>query len=680
MILSPSGMLKLQEGDELISIVDSWLYCVNENTHQFVKYPLIASQSTTPLLVTTLDKDICPEDLYTDGHDSVIVYTDRLLRLSDEGAIVGEIDNMLYDPSSTYSHFFVSFNKKIVVLISVQIYGSGIQAQYHSDIQIWDCTSNETQSIGFEKLNIVDIESITPEDDKFIILARAYDIPDTILEIAFYPDSKKMIEIAQIYDNGIYTFYNGIVYGFQQFVPSYQFFKVDENDGSIQMIKNIRPEFLYHQIGALLETSSAYFVTDKIFFDEHHLALIDSEHHVIQLFSVEYIATSNNIKILYPARLNSELDGYPEVGDLHSAFMDFEERERCRVDAKGVSASRFTEYLRLNLLAGDAEFDVIHEDKCDEGDLFYAILRYGLYLPLEEQEGIVKNYENFAGGVKEYMTRDGHLIGIPFRFQTTGFVVTPAYQDSSLPVPDLGWTLEDFWNICEEARPLVNGGTALTEDFYLSWIFEALIQSGMEKGWLEEDAFVSAARKLTEYSACGVIRPFDVNMTYLLENRLHIPAVEREYAMVDVAKALPLPLVDGERFCPLSSFVWAYRDAGNPTLAVRYLEMLSSDDYIYEANDRTLYGSDPDRFFKTTLAMVGQIGMTERIGMEFTERDRLLLSKTSELMSGQKLEILDHKEAEDVIRPILDKMFAGELSAEDAAKEIVKYAERRYFE
>ena len=257
---------------------------------------------------------------------------------------------------------------------------------------------------------------------------------------------------------------------------------------------------------------------------------------------------------------------------------------------------------------------------------------------------------------------------------------SPAYLNAGLPVPDLNWTLEDFWELCEEAKPLVNGGCALTEDFYLSWIFEAMIQSGVEKGRLDEDAFVSAARKLAEYSACGVIRPFDGYMTYLLENRLHIPAVEREFAPVEVEKALPLPLVDGERICPLESFVWAYRNAANPSLAVRYLEMLSSDDYTYEANDRTLYGKDPDRYFKTTLSMDAQIGMTERIGMDYTERDRFLLSKTSELMTGQKLEILDHKDAEEVIRPILDKMFAGEVSPEDAAGEIVRYTKRRYFE
>ena len=674
------GVMKLGDNDAFIQVVGSRVYCCNTETGQLGSYPREASEEPVFREAAVLDPAETPEAMFADGKGFVIAYRDRLLLFDEAGNSVGETENALFDPSATYNRFSVCKNGDFVLLGAVHVYGTGMQAEYRGVLMTWDPETAAVKVLPVEAYSLTDIEGIAAENGRFTLIARAYDLPDTLLRLNFDPGSGKLTEKAQYYENGRYTVYGGSVYEFQQFVPAYQFFRLEETDGSARTIKNIRPEFLYEEINRTLGTSDSAFVTDAVFFDERGLALVDTAHQAVQLFSSEPVPPSERLTVLYPARLNKDLDGYPKIGDVQAAFMEFEERENCLVDAKGVSASRFTDYLRLNLLAGDAAFDVIHEDKCDEGDLFYAILRYGLYLPLEEQEGIVKNYENFAGGVKEYMTRDGHLIGIPFRFQTTGFVVTPAYQDSSLSVPDLGWTLEDFWNICEEARPLVNGGTALTEDFYLSWIFEALIQSGMEKGWLEEDAFVSAARKLTEYSACGVIRPFDVNMTYLLENRLHIPAVEREYAMVDVAKALPLPLVDGERFCPLSSFVWAYRDAGNPTLAVRYLEMLSSDDYIYEANDRTLYGSDPDRFFKTTLAMVGQIGMTERIGMEFTERDRLLLSKTSELMSGQKLEILDHKEAEDVIRPILDKMFAGELSAEDAAKEIVRYAKRRYFE
>lgn len=678
--LIPAGMMKLGDNDAFVQVVGDRVYCYNTETGQIGSYPREASEESVFREAAVLDPAETPEEMFADGNGFVIAYRDRLLLLDEAGNSVGEIENALFDHSATYNRFSVCKNSDFVLLGAVHIYGTGMQAVYRGVLMTWDPETGAVKVLPVEAYSLADIEGIAAENGRFTLIARTYDLPDTLLSLTFDPGSGKLTEKAQYYDNGRYTVYGGSVYGFQQFVPAYQFFRLEETDGSTRTVKNIRPEYLYHEICDLLETESACFETDSIFYDERGLALVDTAHHAVQLFSSEPVLPSERLTVLCPARLNKDLDGYPQIGDVQAAFMDFEERENCCVDAKGVSASRFPDFLRLNLLAGDAAFDVIYQDKCDEGDLFYAILRYGLYLPLEEQEGIVKNTENFADGVKEFMTYDGHLIGIPFRFQTTGFVVTPAYLDAGLPVPDLGWTLEDFWELCEKAKPLVNGGCALTEDFYLSWIFEALIQSGVEKGRLDEDAFVSAARKLTEYSACGVIRPFNGYTVYLLDNRLLIPTVERGYAMVEVEKALPLPLVDGERICPLESFVWAYRNAANPSLAVKYLEMLSSDDYTYEANDRTLYGKDPDRYFKTTLSMDAQIGMTERIGMDYTERDRFLLSKTSELMTEQKLEILDHKDAEGVIRPILDKMFAGEVSPEDAAEEIVRYTKRRYFE
>ena len=209
---------------------------------------------------------------------------------------------------------------------------------------------------------------------------------------------------------------------------------------------------------------------------------------------------------------------------------------------------------------------------------------------------------------------------------------------------------------------------------------EALIQSGVEKGQLDEDAILSAAEKLLLYDDAGLFRPFEVNTVYLLGNRVRIPACPRDYAQVEVKKALPMPLIDGERICPLESFVWAYRNAENPTLAVRYLEMLSSEDYIYNLEGRTCFGKDPDRYFRIITLWEDVVGTNVRIKADLSEKDLLMLGKTSELMTDMKLEILDHADAETVIRPLLDRMFAGELSPEDAAGEIIRYAKRKYFE
>ena len=108
--------------------------------------------------------------------------------------------------------------------------------------------------------------------------------------------------------------------------------------------------------------------------------------------------------------------------------------------------------------------------------------------------------------------------------------------------------------------------------------------------------------------------------------------------------------------------------------------MISSEDYIYNLEGRSCFGKDPDRYFRIITLWEDVVGTNVRIKADLSEKDLLMIGKTSELMTDMKLEILDHADAETVIRPLLDRMFEGELSPEDAAGEIIRYAKRKYFE
>ena len=669
------GVMKLWDSDAFIQVVGSRVYCYNTETGQLGSYPREASEEPVFREIAVLEET--PEAMFADGNGFALVYRDRILLLDGAGNSIGETENILFDPAATYNRFSVCKNDDSVLLGVLRVYGQGLDAAYQGAFLTWD---PHTGAVTETECAPADFVHIASENGRFMILARLYDPPSTLLELELDPGSGALTERARFYDNGSYTWYDGSMYGFRADPLSfYRFFRVNE-DGSEEKLKNIRPGFLADAVGMVHDLTSTPFSTHTIFYDDRGLAVADPVQRILLLLSVSPTPSGDTLRVLYPVHQSADWEGFPQVGDVQAAFADFEERENARIAAKGVSSLRFSEHLRQTLLAGDAEFDVVHADKCDRGDLLFTILQNGFYLPLEEEKGILGSYENFADGVKEYMTWDGHLIGIPFRFETRGFVITEAYLDAGLPVPDTGWTLDDFWDICEEAKPFVDSRTALTETDTLYLFMEALIQSGIEKGRLDEDAILSAAEKLLLYDDAGLFRPFEVNTVYLLENRVRIPACPRDYAQVEVKKALPMSLVNGERICPLESFVWAYRNAENPTLAVRYLEMISSEDYIYNLEGRTCFGKDPDRYFRIITLWEDVVGTNVRIKADLSEKDLLMIGKTSELMTDMKLEILDHADAETVIRPLLDRMFAGEVSAEDAAVEIIRYAKRKYFE
>ena len=671
------GVMKLGDGDAFIQVVGSRVYCYNTETGRIGSYPREASEEPVFREIAVPDPAETPEAMFADGTGFALVYRDRLLLLDGAGNSVGETENILFDPAATYNRFSVCKNDDSVLLGVLRVYGQGLEAAYRGAFLTWD---PQTGAVKETECAPAEFVHIAAENGRFLILARLYDPPSTLLELELDPGSGALTERGRFYDNGSYTWYDGSMYGFRADPLSfYRFFRVNE-DGSEEKLKNIRPGFLADAVGMVHDLTATPFSMYTIFYDDRGLAVADPIQRILLLLSVSPAPSGDTLRVLYPVHQSADWEGFPQVGNVQAAFADFEERENARIAAKGVDSLRFSEHLRQTLLAGDAEFDVVHADKCDRGDLLFTILQNGFYLPLEEEKGILGNYENFADGVKEYMTWDGHLIGIPFRFETRGFVITEAYLDAGLPVPDTGWTLDDFWDICEEAKPFVDSRTALTETDSLYLFMEALIQSGGEKGRLDEDAILSAAEKLLLYDDAGLFRPFEVNTVYLLENRVRIPACPRDYAQVEVKKALPMPLIDGERICPLESFVWAYRNAENPTLAVRYLEMITSEDYIYNLEGRTCFGKDPDRYFRIITLWEDVVGTNVRIKADLSEKDLLMIGKTSELMTDMKLEILDHADAETVIRPLLDRMFAGELSAEDAAGEIIRYAKREYFE
>ena len=125
----------------------------------------------------------------------------------------------------------------------------------------------------------------------------------------------------------------------------------------------------------------------------------------------------------------------------------FEEENKIAANAKGYAHDKFVDNLRLKLLAGDDDYDVVMLEHADE--LLASILNYNLYLPLEAYDSISSGFDKYFDGVRDVMSYDGHIFGIPYYLTAYG-LTTEGDTGSTLDKLSTDYTLDDFWKLCEE--------------------------------------------------------------------------------------------------------------------------------------------------------------------------------------------------------------------------------------
>ena len=162
--------------------------------------------------------------------------------------------------------------------------------------------------------------------------------------------------------------------------------------------------------------------------------------------------TGEKITVLYrympPVTTMLQSNYETEFGWMRGAMTrmntQFEEENKIAVNAKGYAHDKFVDNLRLKLLAGDDDYDVVMLEHADE--LLASILNYNLYLPLEAYDSISSGFDKYFDGVRDVMSYDGHIFGIPYYLTVEGFTSENDTIDKLSP----DYTIDDFWNFCEE--------------------------------------------------------------------------------------------------------------------------------------------------------------------------------------------------------------------------------------
>lgn len=406
----------------------------------------------------------------------------------------------------------------------------------------------------------------------------------------------------------------------------------------------------------------------------------------VQLLTIADTCSSaaETLYILYPVT-DMDQGRKANTGYVDLDIYNFEMQYDCSVQSTYYSVTEFSDRLRMKLLAGEEDMDVIYIDRCDEGDILSAILRYELYYPLEKETAIIENFNQFAEGVQEYMTYDGHLIGVPYSFSGNCYVVTEEYAELGLPVPDARWTLDDFWKLCETASNMdaIRGNTVLATTNQCTWILDAVLENGYRDGKMEESSIREAVQNLKRYYDEGVLRPWAQAGTVLLDSRAKVPAIVANNTMYEkngIVDVLPLPTVNGNRYIPLESFMFVYHGTKNKEMAVAYMTMLTDKETTSRIDgDRSHFLRDLSTYYIPSFHFSSQNGFV-KVKEKVTEEERQLLSNLSNILPGTKMQTTSSMENRDQWNTILDRLFTDEMTVEEAVDEIMHYGKYRYME
>ena len=407
---------------------------------------------------------------------------------------------------------------------------------------------------------------------------------------------------------------------------------------------------------------------------------------VICVFPEKVNDTGEEITMLYrysPSTAVTSMPDYEvEFGWMRGAMTrmntQFEEENKIAVNAKGYAHDKFVENLRLKLLAGDDDYDVVMLEHADE--LLASILNYNLYLPLEAYDSISSGFDGCFDGVRDVMSYNGHIFGIPYYLTVEGFTS----EDNTIDKLSSDYTLDDFWKLCEKfGSSRLMFCTTLTNHKPFYYIISSILEDGMRKGDISRDTILECIETYMKYRKAGSLNlnpPGDGPLRIIggIGGTLSSNFDERDY------KGLrSLPTYDGKRYVNIESMAYINSKTKNTDLAVQYLSMLVSDDYLawiteyqksYLAKDKDSYfcfSPEPNKleneYRRTKLSGEENFYMRGCNPFLVNNGEDIFVNAAPRIYTGS---------LEDMINEVYDGLNEGKLTAEEAADKI--YSEASY--
>ena len=561
---------------------------------------------------------------------------------------------------------------------------------FENKIYVIDRKTNEITQYDYQKSQDNDtLGRIIPTSNggKFVVIgtSQAYNFDAATGKIEL------LYERANSHSND-YSKNDNCLYFFEKYMSGeINFGRTQLPDGEKTIVRSTDSEYFYPEIKALVEDAGREAKENwfsGIFYTESGYILWDKLNKVICVFTEKVNNTGEEITVLYrnsPSTVETALPDYEiEFGWMNGAMSrmntQFEEENKIAVNAKGYAHDKFVDNLRVKLLAGDDDYDVVMLEHADE--LLASILNYNLYLPLEAYDSISSGFDKYFDGVRDVMSYDGHIFGIPYYLTVEGFTSENNTIDKLSP----DYTLDDFWNFCEESgSSRIMFCTTLTNHKPFYYIISSILEDGMKKGDISRDTLLECIETYMKYRKAGSLNlnpPGDGPLRIIggiggtLDAKFSLS--NREY------KGLrSLPTYDGKRYFNIKSMAYINSKTKNTDFAVQYLSMLVSDDYLawiteyqksYLAKDKDSYfcfSPEPNKleneYRRTKLSGDENVYMRGCNPFLVENGGDLFVNAAPRIYTGS---------LEDMINEVYDGLNEGKLTAEEAADKI--YSEASY--
>ena len=696
----PEGQYFLPNGEKHIFVYENQIYAAGKDvlgiyTLPEMEYTKLADLTEEPAAVTASS-----DMVYLQQENVITVYSEDgqvqntwTLPLADAEEVkltniyLGRTGDILWS-------FFVS---------RTEVNGQTITEDKLYSIHMADHTITECD-LDTDKANmLIDVLSISPVEgeptvcdifgltsgitENGKILLRYSQEKNTILQYTEYPDHLAFLA-------GTYTTETDTVYGITGFNGYMQIFSYDPSEDTLQQDLWINTEEYVTDVTALTgRTVRREPYPTVLGFTGHDFLVWDAP--VLSVYDKKQILEEETLCVLY-AEPDSAL--YTEPAEQKPVFRPesiaaslqaFAAENDCAVKTMTYPEEEFSTRLQMKLLASENDFDVMYLSGLNSGSLFAAILKYQLYLPLETVPGISENFEEYLPGIRELMTSDGHLYGIPYHMTWDMLGVFPEYAERDLPLLQENMTYEDFWDICAAAALNEEEDKLLTQIPYI-WILYPILQDGIDKGVMDEDAVTGILRNLQIYTENGVLSKRWQSSNNHVLRCVQFPyqdGISYNMNFQEWDCTVP-PVSEDIQYVTLTCAVMGNAGTEKKELTGEYLRYISSKDQIYAVEDsKSWLGKNADAYYR----LIWDNGLDENNTAEdFTWNRRQVT------MNGWGKWIHAHMSAADyTLKPmtisresvqeyiddsIVNQLLEGTITAEEAAAELCRKMEYLYLE
>ena len=624
------------------------------------------------------------DDIYVDESGIYTVGGHTVCHIDFDGNVIEKTE--LPEFEVVQDSYCIAASEKYITVCYRYVKEKG--ADFENKIYAIDRKTNETTPYDYQ--NSRDNDTLgrvipTSNGSKFVIIGtfQAYDFDAATGKIELLYDR------ANSYSNDYSKNENCLHFVETYIAGAINLGKTQLPDGEKTTVRSTDCEYFYPEIKALLEyagkeAKDIWF--SGIFYTESGYILWDSMNKVICVFPEKVNDTGEEITVLYrysPSTVVTSMPDYEvEFGWMNGVMSrmntQFEEENKIAVNAKGYAHDKFVENLRLKLLAGDDDYDVVMLEHADE--LLASILNYNLYLPLEAYDSISSGFDGCFDGVRDVMSYDGHIFGIPYYLTVEGFTSENDTIDKLNP----DYTLDDFWSFCEESgSSRIMFCTTLTNYKPFYYIISSVLEDGMRKGEISRDTLLECIETYMKYRKAGSLNlnpPGDGPLRIIggIGGTLASNFDERKY------KGLrSLPTYDGKRYVNIKSMAYINSKTKNTDLAVQYLSLLLSDEYLaWEKEYQKSYlAKDKDSYFSFSPMGSGAENEYKKIKLFGDENVYMCGCNPFLVENGEDIFVnaaprIYTGSLEEKINEVYDGLNEGKLTAEEAADKI--YSEASY--